>query len=136
MHANFSSTTTGALICAAALSCLAFVSCTRCKGVLCSPCAPPINVVVHDADNGLAVDGLRIEGEEGSCEQAADGSATFCTLRAHQDPGPAGPYSFSLVAIGYSPRSFTLELAQDEGGACCGCGYISQTITTTLQRQP
>lgn len=100
----------------------------NCRNIQCGPCPPALTVRVS-AEGGGPVEDAALVGEPGACN--VTGTETECTPARSE----AGDYTFDVAAPGFRTQRVTATVAAAEETGCCSCGYASQSVEITLQRQ-
>jgi hypothetical protein len=96
---------------------------------VCTPCAPPIVLLVTDADTGAPVEGLAIDGDAAACSVQA--SNTQCQLEGSPYTRP-GPHTLELSAPGHETSTVEVEVGMQAPVLCCQCGYTPVRRDLTL----
>jgi hypothetical protein len=108
-----------------------FSGCSECGGVVCDPCPPPFTLLVTDADTGLVVHGVEVQGQNGACNVRPDLGHTVCDVWVS-----VGDSEMALAADGYEDLDLAVTINPDSSETCCGCGYNSKRRDVQMMPLP
>jgi hypothetical protein len=96
---------------------------------VCTPCPPPITLVLTDATHGGPIAGVSVDGDAEVCISGAE--ATVCTLQS-KPYSALGLHELLIEAPGYEATPLEIELLQNPRWACCPCAYSAVHKELTL----